>query len=482
MDRGSDPDDAGRALSSSPGSARDLTDSAQMDRNPSPPPDLDGAESGEEGDAIGETVYSKHWLFSTLTRLVQSVTEQEEGEQESQVELSEEEEEELCKIWDMAMDKDVAGFLQEFKAPDILLGVIAKSRNPRLTEICVGILGNMACFPDTCLTLSQNEDLGSVLLLLLGDADPPTLLETSRLLLTCLSQSDVAPLWLERVRQQKSVYPNLCFIMCSSTNMDLLVKVGELVDKLFDLDEDLMKSWITAQPSEGDPDSQLHISTSLLEATKQLRTESLDSLEVYLHAIQLLTTVDEGVQVFLEGEGLGMEAWNVLKGLVCEDLCQMDDPPVILQEQKGLLAPALAVLSTLFPRYGHQGGDMEQNLPLIGSLLRVLQYLQACQQRELGNHTDSEASKDEGEEEDVQLQALKETTAEFLASILTDLTKSAMAELVKRGYLTAETCLPLANSLLPQHRTAVDHMMAALSEEEPKLVDVLKGKLPAARP
>ncbi|CDQ99570.1 unnamed protein product, partial [Oncorhynchus mykiss] len=75
---------------------------------------------------------------------------------------------------------DVAGFLQEFKAADILLGVITKSRCPRLTEICVGILGNIACFPDTCLTLSQNNDLGVVLLLLLGDTDPPTLLETSR--------------------------------------------------------------------------------------------------------------------------------------------------------------------------------------------------------------------------------------------------------------------------------------------------------------
>lgn len=95
--------------------------------------------------------------------------------------------------------QDVAVFLQEFKAPDILLGVIAKSRSPRLTvrhfttvtslhaarmlnymlyfpccllmtsynypesllqEICVGILGNMACFHDTCVFLSQNSDLG----------------------------------------------------------------------------------------------------------------------------------------------------------------------------------------------------------------------------------------------------------------------------------------------------------------------------------
>ena len=32
--------------------------------------------------------------------------------------------------------------------------------------------------------------------------------------------------------------------MSSSTNVDLLLKVGEVVDKLFDLDEKLMLEWI----------------------------------------------------------------------------------------------------------------------------------------------------------------------------------------------------------------------------------------------
>lgn len=58
---------------------------------------------------------------------------------------------------------------------------------------------------------------------------------------------------------------------------DLLEKVGELVDKLFDLDEELMKSWITAQPSEEEDDddgqSRLDVASCLLEAAKQLRWE-----------------------------------------------------------------------------------------------------------------------------------------------------------------------------------------------------------------
>lgn len=39
-----------------------------MDRNPSPP--SSEAEEGG-GDAVGNTVYSKHWLFSILTRLIE---------------------------------------------------------------------------------------------------------------------------------------------------------------------------------------------------------------------------------------------------------------------------------------------------------------------------------------------------------------------------------------------------------------------------
>lgn len=46
------------------------TQSPVMDRNPSPPPDAANGEEDEDVDAIGGTIYSKHWLFSTLTRLI----------------------------------------------------------------------------------------------------------------------------------------------------------------------------------------------------------------------------------------------------------------------------------------------------------------------------------------------------------------------------------------------------------------------------
>ncbi|XP_028285832.1 protein saal1 [Parambassis ranga] len=466
MDSG-DAEQVGKGSSSSP--TRSL--SPVLDRNPSPPPDTaDGTEDGDL-DAIGDTVYSKHWLFSTLTRLIHMVTEHVEGNSEGQMELSDDDEEALCKVWDMAMDKDVAGFLQEFKATDILLGVIAKSYCPRLTEISVGILGNIACFPDTCVTLSQNEDLGAVLLLLLGDTDPPTLLETSRLLLTCVSQDDVCSLWLQRIRQQTSVCSNLCFIMCSSTNTDLLEKVGELVEKLFDLDEDLMKSWITAQTSEekGDEsESHLDVTSSLLEAAKQLRVENLNGLGVYLHILQLLTTVDEGIQIFADPDGPGKLVWDFVCDVVCEDLCQPKDLPVILHEQKIILVQALAVLQALYRCHHQWCSRSDTSLPLIGTILRVCQYHNECK--------DDDTNKED--ETDEQLQTLAEISAEFLADLCIHIPKDLVPELVKKGYLTEKTCLTAADSLLPKFKTSFQHLQAMLSEADPRLADVVKKQFP----
>ncbi|KAM3608607.1 uncharacterized protein V6R79_001586 [Siganus canaliculatus] len=466
MDSRADGAEEETETSSSPTAAQ----SPVMDRNPSPPPEAPDGEDDGDLDAIGDTVYSKHWLFSTLTHLINMVAEQSEGDPEGQMQLSDDDEEDLCRVWDMAMDEDVAGFLQEFKATDILLGVIAKSRCPRLTEICVGILGNIACFPDTCKTLSQNEDLGAVLLLLLGDADPPTLMETSRLLLTCLSQKDVCSMWLQRIRQQTSVRSSLCFIMCSSTNTDLLEKVGELVDKLFDLDEELMKSWIAAQPTEEEDDAESRLDTvsCLLEAAKQLRSESPGGLEVYLHTLQLLTTIDEGIQTFAAADGPGEAVWDFVCAVVCEDLCQPTDLPVVLQEQKSILVQAFAVLHALYRCQDQWCSKCDISLALVGSILRVLQY-----------HSEGE-HRDDSEEnaKDEQLQALADITAEFLADICIHLTKDTMADLVKRGCLTEKTCLAAARSLVQNYRTSFQRLQSMLSETNPQLADVVKKQFP----
>ncbi|XP_068117094.1 protein SAAL1 isoform X2 [Hyperolius riggenbachi] len=460
-----------------------------MDRNPSPPTSDDEEEL--PGDSIGSTVYSKHWFFSTLTKLIEEVTAEkekpEEGE-EASAELDEDMENDICKVWDMSMNEEVAMFLKEFKAPEILLGVITKSKCNRLTEICVGILGNMACFQETRLAISNNDDLGEVLLLLLCDTDPPTLLETCRLLITCLSHADVMSTWLERIRKRPAVRDHLCFIMSSSTNADLLVKVGELVDKLFDVDEGLMIDWIKVSSSqqpeapvtdaEEEKPAVLGLIPSLLEASKQLRYDSPEGLDVYMHVLQLMTTVNEGIQSIVKSIEDGKKTWEFLSELLCQDLCQPEDPPLIVQEQKTTLSSVLAVMSVIFSYQAElEYTEIGKNLPLISSLSRILGNLEACQRKSCGKPRANGEPEKAAREEEFHMKILKDVCCEFYSSILSKLTKENILEGLKQGHITEEKCVCALRNLLPLHALPMSSFAVVLGEADPVLSETLWNEI-----
>ncbi|XP_036030014.1 protein SAAL1 isoform X3 [Onychomys torridus] len=401
-----------------------------MDRNPSPPPPSCDQEDEEDlagGDCIGNTVYSKHWLFGVLSGLIQ--------------------------------------------------------------EICVGILGNMACFQEICVSISSCEDRGQVILQCLCDSDPPTLLETSRLLLTCLSQTEVASVWVERIREHPSIYASVCFIMSSSTNADLLVKVGEVVDKLFDLDEKLMLEWIRngsaplldqpRQDSEEQP--VFSIVPCVLEAAKQVRSENLEGLDVYMHILQLLTTVDDGIQAIVQCPDTGKATWNFLFDLVCHEFCQAGEPPIILQEQKTVLASVLSVLTAISASQSQQEHlDREEvALPLIDSLIRVIQNMEHCQKKP-ENSTESD-TEEPTTQDDFHMKILKDISCEFLSNIFQALTKETVAQGLKKGQLSKQKCSCVFQSLLPRYSPVVEGFIQVLRDVDKTLAEDLDESFPSVK-
>ncbi|XP_060694797.1 protein saal1 isoform X1 [Hemiscyllium ocellatum] len=478
---------------------------AGMDRNPSPPPNDESTDETTRVDAIGNTVYSKHWLFSTLMKLIELVCpegeEADRSDSRTETELDEDLENEICKMWDMSMDEDVAVFLQEFNATDILLGIIGKSKCPRLTEICVGILGNMACYKETCQAISNNDNLVNVLLLLLGDSDPPTLLETSRLILGCLSQPDVSSIWVDQIHKQHSVRENVCFIMQSSTNADLLGKIGEVVDKLFDLDKELMLSWVVeskglanASTIEKENSAETAFVPCLLEAARQLRSDSIEGLEVYMHILQLLTTTDGGMQAIVRTPDKAETTWTLLYDIVRTDLCQDDDPAIIVEEQASVLSSTLAVLSAIFASCMEENYiKIERNLPLLDTLLRVLFYAEESQKRPSERtrrpSTDkwsvpspiSGTQKGKQREGDFHLKILLDICCEFLSEIFMNIGKEIVSKSFKEGFLSQEMCTSAFRHLLPQYHTAVEKFHTMLLEVQPDTAEQLLLEFPNLR-
>ncbi|XP_075402114.1 protein SAAL1 isoform X2 [Tenrec ecaudatus] len=466
-----------------------------MDRNPSPPPRSREEEEDEEvarGDCVGGTVYSKHWLFGVLSGLIQAVNPEDSKEgsdEEEKLELDDALENDICRIWDMSMDEDVALFLQEFNTPGIFMGVLAKSKCSRLREICVGILGNMACFQEICVSISKDRNLGQVLLHCLYDSDPPTLLEISRLLLTCLSHTEVASVWIERIQEYPSIYDSICFIMSSSTNVDLLVKIGEVVDKLFDLDEALMLEWAgkgKARPlAHAQPDSEeqqvYRLVPCVLEAAKQVRSENLDGLDVYMHILQLLTTADDGIQAIVECPDTGKDTWSLLFDLVCHEFCQSGDPPVIFHEQKTVLASALSVMSALCAAQGDRDYlKIEKAFPLIDSLTRVLEMLQRYQKKPENSNGDG-AERPDLKGDDVHWDILKDISCEFLSNILQALTKETVAQALKEGHLNQHKCSCAFKNLLPSYSPVVEDFLKVLHDVDKTLADELKKSFPSLK-
>ncbi|XP_078239990.1 protein SAAL1 isoform X1 [Pogona vitticeps] len=472
---------------------------SDMDRNPSPPTSDSEEEAVAAGDSIGNTVYSKLWLFNVLKKLIELVSPKKDDSElnnvEEELELDEDMENDICKVWDMSMNKDIALFLQAFNAPGIFMGVFAKSNCPRLTEICVGILGNMACCQDICMDISKDERLGQMVLQRLCDSDSPTLLETSRLLLTCLCQPEVANIWLERIRGSPSVYDCICFIMSSSTNVELLVKVGEVVDKLFDLDEELMLKWMkkgsqwsVPQPSDDSPDNlpDFKIVPCLLEAAKQVCSDnSSEGLDVYMHILQLLTTVDEGIQTIVRSPENGKETWSLLYNLFCNELCQPDDPPIIVQEQKTVLASILSVLSAIFTSQTEQElVKTEKNMPLLDSLIRVLQNMDECARRSEDSSSTSKSEENENleiAEEDFHLKILKDISCELLSNMIQELSKENILEGLKQGHLNEQKCSCAVQNLLPVYFSSVQNFFEVLCEADQALADSLRRRFPSLK-
>lgn len=97
-------------------------------------------------------------------------------------------------------------------------------------------------------------------------------------------------------------------------------------------------------------------------------------------------------------------------------------------------------------------------MPLIGSLIRILQYMEGCGKRSVDNSKESEqeeSGKAELKEEDFHLKILKDICCELLSNMFQELTKENTLEGLNQGHLNEQTCSCAFQNLLPLYFTSV---------------------------
>ncbi|XP_066918787.1 protein saal1-like [Clytia hemisphaerica] len=274
-------------------------------RNPSPPPLTDAEKESVTGDLIGNTIFSQRWVLDVLlklykheedtiyTSLVENIKneEKEQGSEHTSDNnerfLKDDFENDLCQLWDMTANSEVALFITEHDSKNILLDALRQTQSPRLMEICFGILGNLFCVKEIGSSLSQDGEMRCEILSYLTVMDALSLVELTRLLCTCLSCHSTLLLWVNDCCQGKNL-EHLLYLLNNTLNVTLLCHVVKNLEIIFDECEDPLDSFITSEFIDGVIES----FDSLNE--KGDRVEYLVSM-IYL--LQILTTNNKGNEI-----------------------------------------------------------------------------------------------------------------------------------------------------------------------------------------
>ncbi|CAK9808184.1 Protein SAAL1 [Anthophora plagiata] len=181
-----------------------------------------------KGDTIGNTLYSGKWIINILLSISKV---QEDG-------WNEKLQNDLCTLWDMSTEKDIVQFLVDVDFLKVAELALNTSEEPRLTEIILGIIGNMTCESSVLDLLGAKEELLETILRHLSSEDSATLVQILRLLRSALwnIQTNPESKWRVNLRNSTFLREVVPFILKSSTNEELLIATTSFLRSAAEID------------------------------------------------------------------------------------------------------------------------------------------------------------------------------------------------------------------------------------------------------
>ncbi|XP_023306741.2 protein SAAL1 [Lucilia cuprina] len=178
-----------------------------------------------KGDAIGDTLYSERFVLNTLLKL---------GQLEKDLQEEDEIERDLCSLWDMTLEEDVVKYLLKHDVLELFANIIKSTDDKRLTEILVGILGNMCNVQQTRNLLTEKKEVIETLLELSNCMDSLTLEQLMRLLAVVfvkMSEEQIEK-WYNLILKSDKFVENLCFILNNAANNSLILQTMETLNAI----------------------------------------------------------------------------------------------------------------------------------------------------------------------------------------------------------------------------------------------------------
>lgn len=229
-----------------------------------------------KGDAIGDTLYSESWILKTLMKLTEELPSYSknhnnfETQESNAVELDESLETDLCLLWDMSADKEVAHCLFQHDILSLAKCVIEESVAPRLTEIGIGILANLACQQKIGHEILLDSELLTGVVNLMSSEDSQTIIQIVRLLDNLIHYSDNKSYHYSKNKScsslldDEALWMSVAFILENSLKEELLIGSAKLLENL------------TRHMKHDEEVPYKNILSGIIEAQKQLQSGNSD--------------------------------------------------------------------------------------------------------------------------------------------------------------------------------------------------------------
>ncbi|TKV92022.1 hypothetical protein SEVIR_9G136700v4 [Setaria viridis] len=235
----------------------------------------------------------------------------EEGVKSAQLGTKDPWEECGCILWDLAASKPQAELMMKNLVLEVLLANLHVTQSPRVKEICIGIMGNLACHESLVNAISMQNGLIATVVGQLFLDDSACLSETFRFLAAVL-RSGASVSWAEALLPDE-ILSRVLWIVGNTLNSTLLEKSIDFLSTVID-NQDVTAILLQPLIKVGLVD---HVISLLASEIEKLSDESkFDrsvSLDLILHFIEELSATDSCLEVMSSSDQLIQVLYKIIK-------------------------------------------------------------------------------------------------------------------------------------------------------------------------
>ncbi|MED6180638.1 hypothetical protein PIB30_011944 [Stylosanthes scabra] len=265
-----------------------------------------------------------------------------------------------CVLWDLAANTTHAELMVENLILDVLLANLIVCKSPRVTEISLGIIGNLACHEIPMKRIVSTNGLIEIIVDKLFMDDPQCLCEICRLLAAGL-QSGESVAWAEALQSEHTLC-QILWIAENTLNLQLTEKSIGLILAILESQQKVVDALLPPIMKLGLPSILINLlAFEMSKLMSERIPERYSILDLILRAIEALSVIDDHSHEICSSKELFQ--------LVC-DLIKFPDKV----EVGNCCVTAAILIANILSEVSDHASEISQDLGLLAGLLDIFPF------------------------------------------------------------------------------------------------------------